>query len=99
MAPRQQLQDLLKTLCNNVYFQRPPDNKMQYPCIKYELDLMETKFADDTPYNIQKRYIVTVIGEDPDSVIPSKVAQLPMCRFDRFYAADNLNHHVFKLFF
>lgn len=72
---------------------------MEYPCIRYSLDDMNTTFANNTPYTNKKRYSVTVIDRDPDSNIPDTVAELPMCVFDRFFTADNLNHVVFKLFF
>lgn len=101
MGTRAQLQTLLLTLIgnDNVYFQPPPTVKMKYPCIRYERDNADTKFADNKPYSHAKRYLVTVIDSDPDSEIPDKVAALPKCNFNRFYTADNLNHDVFQLFF
>jgi hypothetical protein len=56
-------------------------------------------YADDGLYLHTKRYLLTVIDHDPDSNLPDKVEELPMCRFDRFFASENLNHHVFNLFF
>ena len=101
MAPRSQLQTLLVTLLgsNYVYFQPPPSISLEYPCIIYRRDFAETDFADNKPYSHKKRYLITVIDRDPDSLIPGKVAEIPTCVFDRFYAADNLNHDVYKLFF
>jgi hypothetical protein len=101
MAPRLDLQELLTSLLDspNVYFQPPPDGIMEYPCIVYRRDSISTKFANNSPYSHKKRYQVTVIDRDPDSDIPGKVADLPLCIFDRFYVADKLNHDVFKLFF
>lgn len=101
MAPRLQLQTLLTQILEspNVYFQPPPTVKMQYPCIVYNRDRVNTDFADNKPYKHKKRYQVTVIDQDPDSTIPEKVAALPLCSYDRFYAADNLNHDVYTLFF
>lgn len=101
MGQRNELQALLVTLLGttNVYFQPPPTLKMQYPCIVYKRDLVQTNFADNSPYKHKKRYLVTVIDRDPDSLIPDKLGMLPMCVYDRFYTADNLNHDVFKLFF
>jgi hypothetical protein len=60
---------------------------------------MLSEWADGQPYKRGNRYLVTVIDRNPDSLIPDKVAALPMCVYDRFYTADNLNHNVFKLFF
>jgi hypothetical protein len=90
------LEDILGT--ENVYFQ-PPDNiSMVYPCIVYRRDHAYTEFADNNPYHHCKRYQVTVIDRDPDSVFPDQIADLPMCLFDRFYVADNLNHDVFNIY-
>jgi hypothetical protein len=101
MAQRLQLQALLKNLLgsDNVYFQPPPNVQMQYPCIIYQRDDVNTIYADNSPYRHKKRYQVTVVDQNPDSDIPDKVAALPLCSFDRFYTADNLNHDVFNLFF
>ena len=101
MAPRLQLQSLFETLLGsrNVYFQPPANIQMQYPCIIYERDAANSKFADDIPYHTTKRYQVTVVDRDPDSSIPDRVAALPLCSYSRFFTADDLNHDVFNLFF
>lgn len=101
MGSRLELQALLKGILgtDNVYFQPPPSIQMQYPCIVYRRDLTKVLFAEDKPYKLFKRYQVIVIDRDPDSAIPDKIAALPMCIFERFYTADNLNHDVYKLFF
>jgi len=101
MAQRLELQDVLKGILetDNVYFQPPPNVQMEYPCIVYHRDYELTEHADDIPYKHMKRYLVTVIDRDPDSGIPDKIAALPLCVYDRFYTADNLNHDVYKLFF
>jgi hypothetical protein len=101
MAPRLELQDILVKLLgsDNVYFQPPSSIEMSYPCIVYRRDFREAHFADNLPYVNKKRYQVTIIDEDPDSVISDKVAELPMCSFDRFFTADNLNHDIYNLFF
>ena len=99
MAQRLELQALLLTFVPNVYFQPPPTVKMVYPCIVYNRDNVKINHADDLPYKHRTRYQVTIIDRDPDSTIPAKVASLPLCSFDRFFTADNLNHDVYKLFF
>ena len=101
MAQRLYLQAVLISILgsNNVYFQPPASVQLQYPCIIYKRDDVIVNHADDLPYMQKTRYLVTVIDRNPDSEIPSKVAALPMCIFDRFYTADNLNHDVYKLFF
>lgn len=99
MAPRLQLHQLLKTFTDNVYFQPPNNVQLKYPCIIYKRDFAETKFADDIPYNFMKRYMITIIDRDPDSIISDKVASIPRSLFNRFYTADGLNHDVFNVFF
>jgi len=99
MAARSELQTLLKTLCDNVYFQPPETIKLAFPCIIYKRDWALTNFAENLPYKIVKRYQVTVIDRNPDSDIPQAVAELPMCIFDRHFTAADLNHDVYKLFF
>jgi len=101
MAQRLELQAFLVSLLgsDNVYFQPPPTVKMQYPCIIYKRDNINTGFADNKPYKHKKRYQVIVVDTNPDSDIHERVAALPMCSYDRFYTADNLNHDVYTLFF
>lgn len=99
MKDRLDLHALLKEICDNVYFQPPPSIKMVYPCIVYRRDDAVTDFANNNPYNYTRLYLVTVIDRDPDSPIPALVKELPSCTFDRFYAADSLNHDVFRISF
>lgn len=101
MGQRLELQSLLTEILetDQVYFQPPPTVSMEYPCIVYARDYELARFADDLPYSRRKRYQVTVIDRDPDSLIPDRIAELPLCTYDRFYTAENLNHDVFKLFF
>lgn len=83
----------------HAYFQPPSSIRMTYPCIVYSRDAADEKRADNVLYAHKTRYLVTVIDPDPDSLIPGKVAKLPLCSYSRFFAADNLNHDVFNLFF
>lgn len=101
MAQRVELQTLLEALLGTreVYFQEPASVDMNYPAIVYELDDVDTTYADDHPYRRVNRYSVTVMDRNPDSVLPAKVGALPLCAFNRFFKADGLNHFVFHLFF
>lgn len=83
----------------SVYFQ-PPDNlRMSYPCIVYSLSDIDAKFADNIPYIRQRRYTLTVIDRNPDSLIVEAISQLPRCSFDRVYKAENLNHWAFNIYY
>lgn len=100
MAPRLELHDLLLTLgAEKVYYQPPENVTMEYPAIVYKRDNAHTEFAGNRPYIRELRYQVTVIDRDPDSDIPAKVAELPKCVFNRYYAANSLNHDVYILYF
>jgi hypothetical protein len=101
MGQRLELQAILVDILgsNHVYFQPPPSVLMVYPCIVYNRDDENTDFAGNLPYKKVRRYQVISIDRNPDSDIPAKIADLPLCVYDRFYAADDLNHDVYKLFF
>lgn len=101
MGDRLDLQTLLTSLLesSNVYFQPPPSLLMQYPCIVYERSTTNTEFADNRPYKHTKRYQVTVIDRNPDSDIPDRISNMPMCSHSRFFTANGLNHNVYDLFF
>ena len=63
MGSRLKLHEMLKDLLgsNNVYFQPPPSLMMKYPCIVYERVRINTKFADNIPYQLNKPYQLTYI--------------------------------------
>lgn len=96
---RTDLQIILETIVDPVYFQPPNNAQIEYPCIIYKLDDHRADYADNGKYNSHKRYQVTVIDRNPDSELPDQVFELPTCEFDRFFTADGLNHWVYNLFF
>lgn len=101
MAQRLELQALLEALVGsrNVYFQPGPDIEMAYPCIVYTRSRILVRWANNVPYFLKDRYALTVIDRDPDSIIVRKVAELPMCSYDRSFVADQLNQTVFTIYF
>src|SRR5215510_1005838 len=98
---QEQLQALLEEVAagNKVYFQPPANVTMAYPCIVYERDRADTKFADNVPFQITKRYTIKVIDTAANSPMWDKVAALPSCTHDRHYTAGNLHHDVFNIYF
>jgi hypothetical protein len=96
---RLRLNEILKAICPNVYFQPPENIQMQYPCIVYQREDVDIDRANNLPYRDHKRYSVTVIDRNPDSDIPDKMLDFPMCSFNRFYTANGLNHDVYVLYF
>ena len=101
MDRRQSLHQILTTIegVKQVYFQRPPDVKMEYPCIVYNRDSIRSTYADCKAYYSTVRYKVTVIDTNPDSEIHLAIRDMPMAEYDRFYTANGLNHDVFNLYF
>lgn len=81
----------------NVYFQPPASIKMKYPAIVYERNDIVNRHANNKVYNQRMAYTVTLIDSNPDSETVVKLSQLPMCRFDRHFESDNLNHDVYTL--
>lgn len=98
---RLDLQAILKDIegVNDVWFQEDKTKTLNYPVIVYTRDDSFSLYADNLKYIFKKRYTVTVIDRDPDSLIPDLVEQLPLTTFDRSYKASGLNHFVFNLYF
>ena len=101
MAQRRELQAALEVLLGSreVYFQPPESIQMTYPAIVYSRADILTDHANNQPYYKRKRYSVTVIDRNPDSLLPDQLAEWPMCSHERHFKADNLNHDVFNLYF
>lgn len=101
MASRIKLQGLLEELLgsSNVYYKSPESKKMEYPAIKYSLDNIDKKSANDTVYLLNKRYEIIVISKKPDHPVINKLLQLPMCSYERRYVSDNLYHDVLTLYY
>ena len=101
MTNRLNIQTTLENILGsrNVYYQPPESVKMQYPAIVYFRNGIENNHANDSVYNQNVSYEIIVIYKDPDSEIPLAVSQLPLCKFNRRYTADNLYHDVFILYF
>ena len=83
----------------NVYFQPPSNTKIEYPCIVYERDDIDQRFADNRTYINTVRYSLKLISRSPESNLVSKILELPYCSYDRFYTTDSLNHDVFTLYY
>lgn len=99
MGSRLELQNLLESILGsrNVYYQPPESIKIKYPAIIYSRNDIDNNFADDIVYMQNHTYQIIVIDANPDSEIVDKISKLPMCRYNRHYTSDNLNHDVFIL--
>lgn len=101
MASRLSLQALLETILGsrNVYFQPPPGVNLKYPAIVYSRNDIDNTYADNEVYKQEREYSITVIDPNPDSVHVDNISKIPRIKFNRHYAADNLNHDVFTLYY
>lgn len=103
MASRLKLHEELCEILEsrNVYFQPPESTKMEYRCIKYSISAIDQKHADDLAYRTTNRYEVILIDYDPDSDwFDVKIRnRFPMCRFERWYSTNNLNHFVYSIYY
>ena len=102
MASRLELHEELCDILGsrNAYFQPPASIKLNYPCIVYSISSVNKQNANDKMYKSMNEYKVVVIDSDPDSEIPNKIiSHFPMCRFDRAYTSDNLNHSALSLYY
>lgn len=102
MASRLLLQKKLEELIGsrNVYFNPPETLKMNYPCIRYTLNKIDTRKADDLTYLKNNEYQLTVIDTNPDTAIPDILLDnFAYCSSDRTYRSDGLQHHVLTLYY
>lgn len=97
---RLKLQTILEGVLGsrNVYFQPPESMKLKYPCIVYGISNADTKYASNLPYKFDVCYQLIFMSRDPDDEIRDKIAMLPMCKYDRQFKNDDMNHDVFKIY-
>lgn len=98
---RLDLYDILKEKLgsSNVYFQPTENVKINYPCVVYHLNSDDVRYADNNMYTQYKQYKITIIDKNPDSPIPDKIANIPLCRLNTSFTRDNLNHYIYLLYF
>lgn len=99
MADRLSLNALFEEILRskNVYFQPPSNVQMKYPAIRYKLSGIDDEYANDSAYISNREYEVTLIDYNPDSEFVNALHNISYIVFSRHYAADGLNHWVFKL--
>ena len=85
---------------NNVYFQAPSNMQMKFPCIKYEIDRVQTRKADNVLYKLDVGMNVTYITKDPTDYTYEKILkQFPMSTFNRRFINDGMYHHTFVIYY
>ena len=82
----------------HIYLNPPPSVRIRYPAIRYSLNKIDSKYANDGSYTMAPSYQVILIDDDVDTKYLEPILRIPHCRFDRFYIAGNLNHWVFTIY-
>lgn len=97
---RQQLQNKLMELAPKAWYQKPPDNRMTYPCFVYKaVDPVQVR-ADNRIYLMVPRYEVLYISQTEDDEIWDRMPEaFEHCDIGRKYVSDNLYHYVFTINF
>lgn len=101
MDRRLELHEILSGIqgVKKAYFQPPETVKLEYPCIIYQLQTVWMQSANDYPYKNRDAYSITIIDKNPDSKIHRTLEAMQLCRFERFFTSDNLNHWVYQLYY
>lgn len=102
MSSRLELDEVLRSVpgVKKIYFQPPSSVKLQYPCIIYKRDGSFDEEADDIKYIHKPRYSITVVDPNPDSTIADYLlTHLSLCRAERNFTSNNLNHSVIILYY
>lgn len=98
MGSRLELHGLLLSIGGpNVYYQ--PPTTMIYPAIKYEKNKIKNQYANNSVYNQDTSYSITIMSKIVDDVRVEKISKLPKCSFDRMYIKDNIYHNVFNMYY
>lgn len=102
MGQRLDLQSELEDLMegNMVKYQPPPNYQLTYPCVVYSQSNGRSRFAGNMPYIFVRRYSLTLIDRDPDSIFVEKLAMaFPMITMDRTFSTQGLHHYVYTLYY
>lgn len=100
--PRKDLSKVLKQTLpemKHFYFSPPSGMAMQYPCLVYKLEGGSVRKADNINFIKHRRYTVTIIDENPDSVFPDQLESLSYCTPNTVFTSENLNHFVYTLYY
>lgn len=102
MNKRTELQNILERIngISKVYFQPPASVSLTYPCVIYNLENGDTRYADNKMYNFINKYQLTFIYKKVSLTIIEDVLSLfEMCKCDKVFVSDNLYHYVFTLYY
>lgn len=84
----------------DVYFQPPASVTMSYPCVVYNIGNGDVKYANDKVYRYIHKFDITFIYKKPTiGIIETMINEFQLCKFEKAYVVDNLNHYTFSLYY
>lgn len=95
---RSEVQKHLETILGkeNVYFNRPENIKLKYPCFVYSRNGYSKRNANNHPYQSENRFQVLYIYDSiKDAPLVEKLKETKGFEYDREYDADGLYHASF----
>lgn len=89
------LHDILGT--DNVYYNPPESQKMNFPCIVYSRTYINDIKADNIKYLDYTTYKIIVVSTKPDHPAIKEILKLPMTKFSTQYIKNGYYHDVIIL--
>lgn len=89
------LHDILGS--DNVYYNPPENEKMNFPCIVYSRTYITDIKADNIKYLDYTTYKITVVSKKPDHPAIKEILKLPMTKFSAQYVKNGYYHDVIIL--
>ena len=97
---RLQLQQELREIAPNAWYQKPPTNKMTYPCFVYKAIEPNVVRADNYAYLLMPGYEVLYISQtENDSIWETMLRRFTYCSAGRKYVSDGLFHYPFTIYY
>lgn len=81
----------------NVYYNPPESQKLNFPCIVYNLSYIEQIHADNIKYIDYTTYKITVVSKNPDHPAIRSILDIPMTKFSTNYVKNGFYHCVLIL--
>lgn len=100
LGTRLELHGVLKLYMDNVYFRKPSNQVLKYPCILYRKQDMSLTRANNKIYSTRQLYRITLIEQNPDSDLAERMLEeLSLIDLVDYQEIDNLNHTYLDLYF
>lgn len=95
---RQDLQDELLELAPQAWYQKPPANRMRYPCFVYKGIEPRAIRADNGAYLLMPRYeVLYITAIEDDGIWERMINRFQYCLAGSKYVNDNLFHYPFTI--